>query len=328
MGLILGVDAGNSKTLAFVSTADGCIQGVGRSGCGDIHSVKDAKTALHEVKMAIDEAMVMAHAPLQDIDAGAFSMAGADWPEDYNLIRSFIDVQGFARNYVVVHDSIGGLRAGTPNGHGVSVILGTGVAIGAHWRERTWHSSFWTRALDTAGLEDDIYNAILGAQLNHSPATSLTDVFLSMQKKESVEEFIHALTRRENPEFIPRSTMMKVLLDEAANGDAVALHIVQRYAKRCANYALTAASHVNIRREDEFLLVFSGGLLRHPSKLFKVLISEMIQVHYPNAVPIMSDYQPVIGALLLGFDIQKIQLTEPIRQRLMETSPDSSIFST
>src|SRR6185312_1179927 len=39
MSYVLGVDAGNTKTVALVARLDGTVVGAGRAGCGDIYGL-------------------------------------------------------------------------------------------------------------------------------------------------------------------------------------------------------------------------------------------------------------------------------------------------
>ena len=327
MKLLIAVDAGNSKTIALAATLDGHIVGYGRSGCGDIHTVAAPELALGAVQSAIENALLNANATRADVVLSSLSMAGADWPEDYERIISFVQSLGFPQ-HIVVHDSIGGLRAGTDDGNGLAVILGTGVAIGARNDSRIWHSSFWTRSLDANVLEDDIYNAVLADELKHGPSTSLTRQLLQVHGKQSVEELIHCQTRCDNSEYLSQSKTLNALVEQALQGDEVACKIATTYANRCFNYALSAARNVGFEADGEFPIVFSGGLVRHPSHLFKQLIAASIHQFYPMARPIVSDFEPIIGAVFLALDTLEIDVSDNIKKNLHATMPNPSLFVT
>src|SRR6185503_10466007 len=74
--LVLGVDGGNTKTIAVVVTGEGAVLGTGRAGCGDIHNARGLGAALAEAGTGAG-----------DVAAAAFSLAGADWPEDFDYLR-------------------------------------------------------------------------------------------------------------------------------------------------------------------------------------------------------------------------------------------------
>ena len=83
--------------------------------------------------------------------AGAFSLAGADWPEDFVLFEGELRRMGL-RRFTVVNDALGALWAGAPAGAAVSVVCGTGVAVGARGHDgQLWHGSFWLEPLGARG---------------------------------------------------------------------------------------------------------------------------------------------------------------------------------
>src|SRR5690349_281707 len=138
MTYLLGVDGGNTKTIALVARPDGTVVGAGRGGCGDIYGVAGPAGAIAEIERAV----------LAALAAGAFSLAGADWPEDFALFEREIRRLGFGRSIMVLNDALGALWAGAPAGAAVSVVCGTGVAIGARGVDgRLWHGSFWLESL-------------------------------------------------------------------------------------------------------------------------------------------------------------------------------------
>ncbi|HEY0443527.1 MAG TPA: hypothetical protein VGC90_04815, partial [Candidatus Limnocylindrales bacterium] len=60
--LLLGVDGGNTKTIALVAQRDGTVVGAARVlGCGDIHGTT-VELAMAVVERAIDEAIAAAAA--------------------------------------------------------------------------------------------------------------------------------------------------------------------------------------------------------------------------------------------------------------------------
>ena len=50
--LLLGVDGGNTKTIALVARRDGTVVGVGTAGCADIHNARTPELGLEEVVRA------------------------------------------------------------------------------------------------------------------------------------------------------------------------------------------------------------------------------------------------------------------------------------
>src|SRR5687768_5078672 len=170
MGYVLGVDGGNTKTLAVVGRLDGAIVGVGRSGCSDIYMAPSPEAALAEAVKAISDALTMAGANIQQLAASAFSMAGADWPDDFEFLETSLAQRGFGGRVIVVNDGLGALRAGSPDGTGVVVVCGTGTATAARSAQgRRWHSSWWQDAQGAHHLGSKALTAVYRAELGIDP---------------------------------------------------------------------------------------------------------------------------------------------------------------
>ncbi|HEU0114183.1 MAG TPA: hypothetical protein VFQ80_05885, partial [Thermomicrobiales bacterium] len=91
---VLGVDAGNSKTVALVAGPDGGVVGAGRGGPGDIYGALGETAALAEIERAVAAALRDAGVTAAEIEAAGFSMAGADWPEDFALLEAAMAERG------------------------------------------------------------------------------------------------------------------------------------------------------------------------------------------------------------------------------------------
>ena len=70
MTYILGVDGGNTKTIALVARTDGSIVGVGRGGCGDIYGAAGPAGATAEIERAVLAALAAAGVPASGLAAG------------------------------------------------------------------------------------------------------------------------------------------------------------------------------------------------------------------------------------------------------------------
>jgi N-acetylglucosamine kinase-like BadF-type ATPase len=330
MGYILGVDAGNTKTVAVVCRADGTVCGYGRSGCGDIYGAGSPEAAFKEIGRSVQDALRVAGITEKDLLAGSFSMAGADWPDDYECIKSGVLNYGWGRHTVVWNDALGGLRAGSPDGNGVGIILGTGTAVGARSPAgEVWHCSFWAQDLTSANLMKSACNAVFKAELGIVQPTSLTGRILTLFGKTSVADVLYSLTGRHtagvNP---PISKIIVALCDEAENGDPAALEIIRSFCDECTKYAMVAANRVKYSTDQSFYLVLSGGMLKQPSTYLRDEIVKRFLDQFPNAVPVAGQVEPIVGAVYWGFDACKYQITTEITRNLLSTMPDVGFFST
>ena len=105
MKFVLGVDGGNTKTLALVAREDGVIEGTGRAGCGDIYGATSSAAAIAAIESAVNAALTNAKIQVSGLTTAAFSLAGADWPEDFNFLEDAMRIRGYGQNLVIVNDA-------------------------------------------------------------------------------------------------------------------------------------------------------------------------------------------------------------------------------
>jgi N-acetylglucosamine kinase-like BadF-type ATPase len=327
MDYVLGVDGGNTKTIALVARLDGTIVGSGRGGCSDIYAARSVKAALNEIDSAVNTALRSARLKPKALAAGGFSMAGADWPEDFVLLQNALEQQGFGRQIRVVNDAIGGLYAGLPRGVGVSVVCGTGVAIGARGCDgRLWHSSWWQEPHGAYDLSRKTLRAVYRAELGVDPPTSLTASVLNFFQLAEVEQVLHQMTTRGQPP--PNvNQLARVLLDEAQAGDATAQRIVREHGAALGDYALVAARRVGIEAMP-FTLVLAGGVLRHPSKLLNRAIVDRVKAASPGVRAVASRFEPAVGALFMALEAVGVNVNRSLMARTRASLPPSKLFAT
>ena len=328
MKYVLGVDGGNTKTLALVAREDGVITGTGRAGCGDIYGAASPAAAIAEIEAAVVAALTEARIAPVKISAGAFSLAGADWPEDFRLLEDAVRARGYGQRIVIVNDAMGALRAGSPDGTGVVVACGTGAAVGArHPDGRIWHSSFWQEAQGADELSSRALRAVYRAELGIDPPTLLTERILEVMGARSVEEILHRLTGRDIPRPANRRQLVRPLFDVADAGDVAARQIVISHGKALGDYAIAAARKVGLL-DQPFTLVLTGGVLRHSSPVLREALVERVREAVPNVQAIQSRFEPALGAVLLALDLLKIDTDAALLKQLEKTRPRAAFFAT
>jgi N-acetylglucosamine kinase-like BadF-type ATPase len=326
---VLGLDTGNTKTIAIAAQANGTILGWGRSGCGDIYGA-GVEPALDAMQAAVRGALAQAGLQRDDLSEVVISAAGADWPEDFVTIRDGAILRGIGnaeRPPIVYNDAIGGLRAGSPDGTGVAVVCGTGAAIGARSPDgRIWHSSFWQGPQGGHALARAAFDAVVRAELGTGPSTALTDAILAHLGAPSVEDALHMCTARDRP-HPPMTPLVRILFDAADRGDALACHLIDGHGRSLGDYALVAARKVGIDL-GAFFLVLTGGVMRHPSALLRHAIAVRVREASPDAVVIADAMEPAIGATMLAIQPGPAEIPPDVRERLRATMPDAAAFDT
>lgn len=329
MPYVVGVDAGNTKTIAMIAAMDGTVVGWGRGNCGDIYGAGAPSRAMEAVKAAIETALERAAVKPSEITAGTYSMAGADWPEDVELLNQEITERGWSKQTLVVNDAIGGLRAGSPDGYGVSVISGTGVAIGARGRcGSIWTGGFWVEGLSGKDMARAALSAVLRAELGVGPLTAMREGFLAMTGFPDVEQMLHAISSRTPSLTIRNSESLGVLFRAAEQDDSEACRIVDEFGSNYAKFAVCASRKVGFSVSDPFPLVISGGVLKHaPARMISVIV-DSVRSHFPFICPITTNVQSVAGALYWSLELAGAFVSESIIRRLKSSMPHDAFFST
>jgi N-acetylglucosamine kinase-like BadF-type ATPase len=327
---ILGVDGGNTKTMALIARRDGTVVGVGRAGCSDLYTNPVADVPLAEIERAVAQAGARAGIDPGAVAVGGFSLAGADWPEDAAFLQTALAQRGLARRVIVVNDAVGALWAGAPAGAAVGVACGTGAAIAARAADGTvWHTSWWQESLGAHQLGTRTLRAVYRAELGIDPPTALTAAVLRHFDQETVESVLRLFTAYggQHPPEARVSLLARVLLDAAQAGDPTAQRIAQAQGTALGDYALAAARRVGIEHAP-FTLVLTGGVLRHPEPLLPAALIARVRQDAPAATPLYSPFEPVVGALFLALAALGQPITDALCARLRATLPESTVFAT
>jgi N-acetylglucosamine kinase-like BadF-type ATPase len=340
-GLYLGVDAGNSKTVAVVCDAAGRVAGYGRGGNGDIYGAPSPPAAVDAVLTAVTAAATAAGLPPSPGAAGpapgslagtAFRLAGVDWPEDERFWRDVAAerLPGLGP-LSVANDGYAAIRCGDPAGTGVAVVCGTGAALaGRGPTGRTHHLSFWLRhPLGATDLVREALDAVYLAELGLGPATALTAALLTHFGRTGVEDLLHHLTRRDGAAARrAKPAAARAVTAAASAGDPVALRIVTAQGDRLADYARVTASRVGFAATDPVPVVLAGSVLSAPRSPVAGAFLAALPRRLPAALPRRPAIPPACGAALDAVAEAGIRVTPAILDRIRATAPPPDILQT
>jgi N-acetylglucosamine kinase-like BadF-type ATPase len=331
--IFLGVDAGNSKTVAMACLASGEVIGAGRSGCGDIYGVAEESEAVEAVLAAVGAALAEAGADRSDVGAAAFRLAGVDWPEDEVFWDTALSSHwpGLAQRSIA-NDGYAAIRCGEPSGVGVSVMAGTAAAIAARGPSGvTWEMGWWGQhAMGAVGLMNEALKAVCLAELGIGPATVLGSALLEHYQQPSVAELNHWFTRRRNPASqADRTGAARVVTAVAGQGDPVAREIVDEQGRRLALYAQVAARQVGLLdTSGPVAVVLSGSVLMAEASPVAAALLDHLQRSMPGAVAHSTTLPPVAGAALDALAEGGVEVTREVVDQLAATTPTREFFRT
>jgi len=322
-GFFLGLDAGGTKTHCLVASDFGRVVGFAKEGCGSYEGVgvAGARTA---VQNAIDEALKSGGVPLEDLTAVGLGVAGADLPQDYEMLsREIFDPLLKPIPYVLKNDSFACLRGGTRDSFGVVVNCGTGLI--AAGRNRAGDEvrvgglgPFFGDKTSGPDIAHEGFVAVFRADDGVEQPTILGEMYVEATGTESVRDLLVKVYNGViDPKKLPGTEMV---FQAAARGDAVAQRILAEAGKELARMGSAVINKLGMN-EDSFDLVMAGSVFKGVSP---VLIDEMrADIHgvAPGAQLVMPLFEPVVGALLLGMELGGIEATGDVYSNLRETLP-------
>lgn len=326
----LGVDAGNSKTVAVVCDGDGTVLGWGRSGNGDVYGTGEQLAVAH-VLAATRDALAAAGGPAE-LRAAAFCLAGVDWPEDEELWRRVIAAEGLPGDppVAVRNDGFATLRAGATSGYGLAVAAGTGPAVVARSAEGREACLGWW-ALDHlggSGLTERGLRAVYLAHQGLGDATDLTRRLLTLYGAPDVVTLRHWTTRREDPVPVHGHGAARIVLQAAADGDRVAQRLVDDQAVAFAGYASWVAREAGIPPDAELPVVVGGSVSLSDVPVFREALARRIVERLPGARPHLLSRPPVLGALLEAVALTDLAALPALAGQLDAGSLPASVVTT
>ncbi|HEU5374038.1 MAG TPA: BadF/BadG/BcrA/BcrD ATPase family protein [Ktedonobacteraceae bacterium] len=338
MAYVLAVDGGNTKTIALIADIHGSILGTGRSGSSDIYNTVVATRyglsavdfAIANIEAAVQQALHAAHIQPAMLTASVFNLAGADWPEDFEVLQGALRERQFGHSIQVQNDALGILHAGSIDNVGVALVCGTGAATGARGYDgRIWHSSFWQRVHGSEHLSQQTIDAVLRVELGLEEPTMLTQRVLQFFRLQTIEEVLHTLTARQpsSDASLRVHGLTALLFDEAEAGDCVARRIIRQHGHALGDYAIVAARRVGIE-QTSFPLILAGGVFRHPTLLLADAITERVRDVSPTVQMVRPSLEPIIGALFTALERASIKISPSILNQVLSTQPVAPFFDT
>lgn len=328
MRYVLGVDAGASKTFALVADEDGHVLGFGRGGPAN-HQVAGLEAALEELRRACKEALTEAGVP-PPVESAMFGLAGADLPEDFELLVPAVRGLGLARETLVENDTMVALRAGTRQGWGVVVVCGAGFnAAGRAPAGHTfrlpglgWISGDWGGGGDIAR---EAVRLVCRAWDGRGCPTALTDTVLNALGFSTVEELIAELHRAELGQSacldVRRLLELVPLVFQAAHsGDEPAQELLIRVGEEVGRAASAVMGKLGLEKTDGEVIL-AGSVFKGEGPLLLDTVTQAIHRKAPRARVRVLGVEPVAGAVLLALEALGVKVDEETYGRALATLP-------
>jgi len=286
MSLFLGVDGGQSSTVALIADETGRVLGSGR-GAPCYHVAR-------AIGDSLGEACQQAGLRVEDVafEAACLGFSGGTADKDA-YTREFIRSNFFK----ITHDAEIALTGATAGAPGIIVIAGTGsIAFGRNADGRFARAGGWGYIFGDEGGAFDLVRqalrAVLKMEEGWGPATFLRSGLLERTGAAGGNELMHDWHNRLDR---PAVAALAPLIDEAAQaGDAVAWEILVNAGRELA--ALVSALHRNHFKPDEIVLVCQVGRVV-TSKMLTGALTRSVQ-SATGCTPTPPLFPPAAGALL------------------------------
>ncbi|MEK6225665.1 MAG: BadF/BadG/BcrA/BcrD ATPase family protein [Chloroflexota bacterium] len=291
--LVVGIDAGGSKTRAFAVDRDGAVVGRGAGGGANLLSSPDPAGS---IAAALAESLGSAKP-----EAVVLSCSGGDRPADREKGRAILtQLVGPAVRIEVTHDGIAALYAGNPAGCGVVLISGTGsIAFGRNDEGDERRAGGWGYLIGDEGSAVWLGLEGLRAAAHHADGrgagTSITAHILRELGVQSFMEVIPRLYGRPHPAPAILAAV-RAVGRAAAEADAIAVSIVQRGAHALARAASVVAAELRLEDGPVYL---AGGAFESLPSLERAVRGELLRM-LPRATVEPVSEEPAMGAARLA----------------------------
>ncbi|MFV2061978.1 MAG: N-acetylglucosamine kinase [Chloroflexota bacterium] len=320
--LLLGVDGGATKTVALIADEAGNVLGAGRAGSSDIHSEVEPGQAVARVAAAVHEAARGAGVDPAELGSCVFSLCGADWPEDVDFYAAALSERlALRKTPTVMNDAFGALRAGTRDGVGAALVLGTGAAIAA--RGPAGSAWFSGERMEPSGAMEfgrRAYELLIRGEYGPGPVPGFLDTALKAFEVSSVEALVHLIMKRGGSGRRSLTRLAPILLEAGHGGDPQARPIITEHGVLLAGYLRAAARRVSLGEQGS-TVVIAGGVFRHDcTDLIETVTEGLAGFRLKHSAA-----EPVYGVVLAAGDEQG---DRPSLERLTETGPGQPFFHT
>ncbi|MGH9384890.1 MAG: N-acetylglucosamine kinase [Vicinamibacterales bacterium] len=294
----MGLDAGGSKTVAFLADGRGHVVAESRGGGANLqsHGELEVEKTLHAV---IDE-VLSAHR-VRPV-AACLGMAGVDRERDGRTVRNIMRRLGFKERALIVNDALIALVAGAGIGPGLVVVSGTGsIAYGVNPDGMAARAGGWGSALGDEGSAFWIGQRALAAVTRdvdgRGPGTRLTPLILEQFSLTQPQQLIVVIyEERPGPRAI--AELAATVERARSEGDAVATEILQGAAAELALAASSVVGRLSMRGA-QFPTFLSGGMLRATPWLAAEVTRRLAEVAPRSRVSLL-DVEPAMGAVRLA----------------------------
>jgi N-acetylglucosamine kinase-like BadF-type ATPase len=303
----LGLDGGQSSTLAIIGDEAGRVLGMGRAGpCNHVATAEGKAKFVDAINGCTNAARAQAGLDSSGLRFASACLGFSGGPADKEaLLREIIP----SELMTLTHDALIALSGATARQPGLIAIAGTGsIAFGRNASGKTARAAGWGYMFGDEGsgfyITRQAVRAALRSEEGWGPSTSLRPALLEATGAPDVDQLVH---RFYTPEF-PRSRIaaLSKLVDQAAeNGDVTARNILNEAAQQLAIIAAAVRGQL-FKPGEPARVSYVGGVFR--SRILLERFRMLVEMEEGNQV-LPPAYGPAAGALLEAYQAAGIRCT-------------------
>ena len=285
--IIVGIDAGGTKTKAVAYDENGNFIGEGVSGSGNYHNVGLSKAIAH-----IKDAIYIATKGM-DPDVVSMGVAGLDSRYDW---ENFIPLaSSLAKKVIIQHDGVVALFAETLGNPGVVVISGTGSVVegydgksfhrlgGRGWLLSDDGSAYW--------VSRKALRKVMKMMDGLEEKTLLYDLVTSKIGVKDLDDLVlWAYTSSCQIDIV--ASVAEAVDKAAREGDHVAISILKQGAELLASQAVVLARKLKVNK-----VYLKGGMFN--SQVYLTAFKNYLSLY--NIVGDVGTRPPEMGAVILAY---------------------------
>ena len=320
---VLGVDGGNSKTLALVSDLEGHLLGLARAE-GSNHERIGFPEAERVLECVAQEALAAARVEGL-VDCAFWGLAGADIDSDFVHLASIVERIGVAKQNTIKNDVEAAMGAGFTRGWGVGVISGAGFSAGGVTPDgrRLQFPSLGALTGDWGGGETIGLEVLRLAHRSYDgrgAPSLLTERVPDALGMASLAEIPARVRAGGIDRATVRDRLAPLLFVTAAEGDDVARTLVVRIAEEVATTATTIIDRLGMKELD-VEVVLGGSVFDGAGRLLIETITDRVRQTVPEAHIIRPEFHSVVGAVFQALRSLGVDVDEQTRANARSTLP-------
>jgi N-acetylglucosamine kinase-like BadF-type ATPase len=313
MALILGIDAGGTRTRALLRDASGKILGRGAAGPANPLKVgfescqweilRAARRAIRSAGIlpAKKSSLLPGRGRHDRFDAVAVGLAGVDRPPVHRRLLTWLKKAIPARRHLLTSDAAIALAAAIGKSPGIVIISGTGsIAYAEDDRGRAYRSGGWGTLYDDAGSGYDLgRKAIVAALRAYDGRGERTVLGRKICRALGLRDITEIILKPLTPQKI--AGLFPIVLEAASQGDFMARHLCDLAGYDLAELAGALIERLGWKRR-EFTVVCAGGVFTSSARV-RQCFSHFVRAGAARGRVILLRRPAVEGALALAREL-------------------------